>query len=211
MIYVLLLYVSIAAHELGHYVAYRTLGYPIERVAAGLLVPILWWTDKRGTQWSLRLIPLGGYVRMPEWVSEHMSASARAYTAAAGPLVTLILASLALTAYTVVQSEPLLWLAYLNATAAVFNLLPFPPLDGGHILLAWLQRRNGRSWLKARETAFFVVGLGAVIGLTGVILSSGWEMVPKSPASAIEARSDATPKSGAARKGESAAPKGGRP
>jgi regulator of sigma E protease len=60
-LFVLTLVVTI--HELGHYWAARAFGTVIDSFSLGFGQAILKWRDKRGVQWRVGWIPLGGYVR----------------------------------------------------------------------------------------------------------------------------------------------------
>lgn len=60
-LFVLTLVVTI--HELGHYWAARAMGTVIESFSVGFGRAILKWRDKRGVEWRIGWIPLGGYVR----------------------------------------------------------------------------------------------------------------------------------------------------
>lgn len=58
-----LILVLVVTHELGHFAAARALGISVAEFAAGF-GPLLWSRkDRKGCQWSLRLVPLGGFVR----------------------------------------------------------------------------------------------------------------------------------------------------
>lgn len=140
--------VLLVAHELGHAFAARRFGLEI--------VDIVLW-------------PLGGMARisdMPE------SPKVEAWVAAAGPLVNLVLAAVALPAVLlidapVVSTFPLFgWevnfaggvhgaltlFVVINLGYAIFNLVPAFPMDGGRILRAFLAR-GGRSWVTATDRA----------------------------------------------------------
>ena len=60
-LFVLTLVVTI--HELGHFWAARAFGVAIDKFAIGFGKPLLTWRDRRGTDWQIGWIPLGGYVR----------------------------------------------------------------------------------------------------------------------------------------------------
>lgn len=52
-------------HELGHYLTARLFGVGINEFALGMGPKLLSWTSKKtGTVYSLRLLPIGGYVSM---------------------------------------------------------------------------------------------------------------------------------------------------
>ncbi len=68
MTYILALIVTlgvlVTVHEFGHYWVARLSGVRILRFAVGFGKPIWVRKDRRGTEWAVALIPLGGYVRM---------------------------------------------------------------------------------------------------------------------------------------------------
>lgn len=57
---------SIFVHELGHYLAARWRGLKIERFSIGMGPRLFGWHDKRGVEWRVSAIPLGGYVLLPQ-------------------------------------------------------------------------------------------------------------------------------------------------
>ncbi|MFM9001527.1 MAG: site-2 protease family protein [Opitutia bacterium] len=57
---------SIFVHELGHFLAARRRGLKVERFSIGFGPKILGWTDKDGVDYRISLIPLGGYVALPQ-------------------------------------------------------------------------------------------------------------------------------------------------
>ncbi|MFT2111027.1 RIP metalloprotease RseP [Marinomonas sp. 2405UD68-3] len=56
--------VLITFHEFGHYYIARRCGVKVLRFSIGFGKPIYTYVNKDGTEFSLALIPLGGYVRM---------------------------------------------------------------------------------------------------------------------------------------------------
>lgn len=91
----------IVVHELGHYLAARKVGIAVAEFAVGF-GPVVVSRTVGDTTWSLRWIPLGGYVRWHEdgpdlfWDAPP---GARAFALAAGPLANLALTALLLTFY----------------------------------------------------------------------------------------------------------------
>jgi Zn-dependent protease len=161
---VLLFYVSLLSHEMGHALVARRLGVSVEGI----------------TLWIF-----GGVARLS---GDAATAGAEARIAIAGPVVSLVLAiafggiTFALDA----GGPPLIegacaWLAFSNATLLLFNLIPAFPLDGGRILRAWLWRRS-RDRYRATATAarlsrvcaFLMIGLGLVALFWQGALSGLW-------------------------------------
>ncbi|CAN5293450.1 site-2 protease family protein [soil metagenome] len=61
--FVLIISLIITIHELGHYFAARACGVAIDRFSLGFGRAIVSRRDKRGVEWRIGWIPLGGYVR----------------------------------------------------------------------------------------------------------------------------------------------------
>lgn len=108
--FVVVLGVLIFVHELGHYLAARWRGVHVERFSIGFGRAIASWQDRRGCEWRIGWIPLGGYVKMhgmehpsdakPEAGSfragesfHEKSVGDRAIVVAAGPAFNFLLAA----------------------------------------------------------------------------------------------------------------------
>ncbi|HEY7977469.1 MAG TPA: RIP metalloprotease RseP [Rhizomicrobium sp.] len=50
-------------HELGHFSVARFFSVTVETFSIGFGRPIARWTDKKGTEWKVGWLPLGGYVK----------------------------------------------------------------------------------------------------------------------------------------------------
>ena len=61
--FVLVLSFLVYFHELGHYSIARFFNVAVDRFSVGFGKPIVQWTAKNGTNWSIGRIPLGGYVK----------------------------------------------------------------------------------------------------------------------------------------------------
>ncbi len=62
--FALVLGVLVFIHEMGHYLAARWRGIHVDAFSIGFGRPLLRGTDRRGTEWRLGWIPLGGYVKL---------------------------------------------------------------------------------------------------------------------------------------------------
>ncbi len=157
---VLLLFLSILAHEFGHAIVARRHGIEIEEIDLWLL---------------------GGVSRMRG--EAHEPGDELRY-ALAGPAITALVAAcfgaaaLLLPASTPpVLSALVEYQAYVNGAILVLNLLPAFPLDGGRVLRALLWRRSGQM-RPATETAasvgrgfgYVMIALGALEFLAGAPL-----------------------------------------
>lgn len=109
----------VVIHELGHYLVGRWFGVHAEVFSIGFGKRIAGWTDKRGTNWQVGWLPLGGYVRFagdmgatsepdPAWLAlppeernrtfQSKPVWQRALIVFAGPAVNFLFAILMLTA-----------------------------------------------------------------------------------------------------------------
>ena len=153
----IMLFGSVLLHELGHSVAALRYKIPVRRIT---------------------LFIFGG---VAEIGSEPPSASAEFFIAIAGPLVSFALAALfSLIQIGIGASAPLLvlakYLAMINGSLALFNLIPGFPLDGGRVFraLVWGITHNlhRATWLAAN--------LGRAIGFL-FILFGVWQTVAGDP------------------------------
>ena len=62
--FIVLLSVIVFVHEWGHFWFARRNNVKVEDFAIGFGPELFGFTDKQGTRWAFRLIPLGGYVKM---------------------------------------------------------------------------------------------------------------------------------------------------
>ena len=139
--------VSITLHEFGHAIVADLLGDSTPRDAGRVTLNPLPHLDVFGTIFLLfagfgwaKPVPVNpANMRWPRWGNFLVSA--------AGPLTNFVLALVALLALK--HLSPMspgaeMWLSVafmLNVALMVLNLLPIPPLDGGHLLEAILPRR----------------------------------------------------------------------
>jgi len=166
----ILLFVCVTLHELGHSLVARAFGIPVREIV---------------------LLPLGGVARMsknPEKPTHEL------LIAIAGPAVNVIIAVLLLVPVgltvapslltnhgllpadfenTPSLSTAFLWLLAANVSLVVFNLIPAFPLDGGRILRALLAMFMG--YPKATRVAvatgqFIAIALGLYSVLNGHFL-----------------------------------------
>ncbi len=57
---------TIFVHEYGHFLAARKRGLKIEAFSIGFGPRLFGWTNKEGVEFKVSLLPLGGYVRLPQ-------------------------------------------------------------------------------------------------------------------------------------------------
>jgi Zn-dependent protease len=135
------LFVGVLLHELGHS-----------------------WTARRYdiTIVSITLWIFGGMAHMEDLPEDW---DVEFYVALAGPAMSVLVAAVCYGLLFVVPAQPVVvfvigWLAVINLTLAVFNMLPAFPMDGGRVLRALLAR--SRPYADATRTAA-AVGKGMAI------------------------------------------------
>lgn len=157
-----MLFASVLLHELGHSVIAISYKIPVRRIT---------------------LFIFGG---VAEIAGEPPSARAEFWIALAGPVVSLLLALLFRLLQPVVTAlSPLLalaeYLAYINFSLALFNLIPGFPLDGGRVLRAiiWgvtgsLHRATMIAGATGRGIAYLFIFAGVWQMLTGSFANGLW-------------------------------------
>ena len=86
-------------HELGHFAAARALGIKVKVFSVGIGPKLISRIDKKGTEWQLCILPLGGYVEMFEGEKaknikesfDNKTVFQRLMVVLAGPMASLIL------------------------------------------------------------------------------------------------------------------------
>jgi Zn-dependent protease len=156
---------SLLAHELAHALVARRNGVEVEGITLWLLGGVA---------------RLRGGARTP---------GAEFRIAGVGPLTSLVLAALFTAAAVLARLAGagglpvavLDYLAVINVSLALFNLVPAAPLDGGRLLRALLWWRRGDPWSSAvtaaragRFLGFVLIALGALQLVTGRGLGGLW-------------------------------------
>ncbi|HEV2034434.1 MAG TPA: site-2 protease family protein [Candidatus Dormibacteraeota bacterium] len=165
VIAVVLFYVSLLSHELGHAIVARRLGVQVDGI----------------TLWIF-----GGVARLR---GDAATPGTEVKIAIAGPLVSLALAilfgaatfALDATGGPALVEGGIAWLAGTNAMLLLFNLIPAFPLDGGRLLRAWLWQRSGDRYRATsgaarlgRICAFLMIGLGLLSLFINGAISGLW-------------------------------------
>jgi Zn-dependent protease len=158
-------YACLLAHELSHALVAKRMGIKV----AGI------------TLWLF-----GGVSRLE---GEPTSARSEALITIVGPLTSFGVALLALLLAVVASAvagsglvtDLLSWLAFINLTLGLFNLVPAFPLDGGRLLssLFWWRtgsrRRGVHSAVRVgRVLAYLMIAFGLFLLLSGAVLNGVW-------------------------------------
>ncbi|MCW2671605.1 MAG: Zn-dependent protease-like protein [Frankiales bacterium] len=153
-----MLLVSVVLHELGHCLVARAFGLPVRSITISLLA---------------------GYTE----ITEPPDTPAREYAVAvAGPMVSLLLTSIAVAAAGALTRDSLPWLlleglAVVNGVLAALNLLPGLPLDGGRVLrsIVWqLVRDEGRATRFSARAGMVIALVVVPFLIVGVLPAAGY-------------------------------------
>lgn len=146
------LLLAVTVHELAHGLVADRLGDPTARLQGRLTLNPLPHIDPIG---ALAFVLAGfGWAKPVPVNAYNLRHPVRdmAWVAAAGPVSNFVVAFLGLVTLVLVRrvvdspllGQPLLgmllWIYQFNLALAIFNLIPLPPLDGGHFLPYFLPR-----------------------------------------------------------------------
>jgi Zn-dependent protease len=155
-------FTCIVLHELGHALVARKVGIPIR---------------------GITLFLFGGVAEMED---EPPSAGSEFLMAIAGPVVSAVLAAMfwllsGFVAEMPAVEYPLRYLAVINLTVLIFNLIPAFPLDGGRVLrsalwgaLGNLRRATYWAALAGQGFAWLLIGLGLLHFFAGFVFEGIW-------------------------------------
>lgn len=182
----IVLFSAITVHEYAHgFVAYK-LGDPTAKYSGRLSLNPLSHIDPFGAicmvlfrfGWA-KPVPIN-----PMYFRDRRKGTA--LVSIAGPLANIALAFLSTVIFAIylVFLAPYIWtplssfiseifvqLALLNISFAIFNLIPFPPLDGGKILGAFLSQESYMNLLQYERFGFPILIILSLTGILGRILS----------------------------------------
>lgn len=171
--------ILILAHEWGHFITARRIGIPVYEFSLGFGYK-LFSVNKNGVEYSLRLIPLGGYVRMsgeepgdmddPEGFSNRTPLE-KIRVAFAGPFMNFVLALLIfIYSYTVIgipetSNDPVIGKVIANKPAEQAGLKNGDRIleVNGKEIDTWLEFTEAISSSKAREKIALSVERGEEI------------------------------------------------
>lgn len=126
LIFILVVTLTIALHEYGHYLACRAFKIPVLDFSVGMGKSLFSHRSSSGTVWNVRLIPLGGFVRPSDEMNE-ASPLAKAIIALAGPLANIFpFIVLALLTGTLMEFFNLFWNLYLLSFVIIGDILMLP-------------------------------------------------------------------------------------
>ena len=181
--------VAVTVHELAHGVVADRLGDPTARLQGRLTLNPLPHIDPLG---AIAFLLAGFGWAKPVPVNAHSLQHPRrdmAWIAAAGPLANFVVAFVGLVALVLAQraielpflSEPidgmLRAIFRFNVALGIFNLIPLPPLDGGHFLPYFLPRRSWARFHQIEQYGPMILLLLVMSGATRYIVGPAFQVV----------------------------------
>ena len=184
--------INVLLHELGHYAAGRTFKCVMCKVSIFLIPAISYKANScssldpklntwRDTEWTLGMLPLGGYTTFLESTMpppahsdhsgfiNHKPAWQRLIINAAGIVMNLLTFAVCYAIYNILPSGTMMFIVgeimYLALILAVLNVLPFYPLDGSSICTAIYEVCSGRKPSNGFMKVFKVVGAALMVYL----------------------------------------------
>jgi Zn-dependent protease len=183
------LLLAVTLHEVAHGVVADRLGDPTPRLQGRLTLNPLPHIDPLG---ALAFILAGfGWARPVPVNAANLRHPVRdmAWIAVAGPATNFVVAFVALVALVLarrsdlpsVLAEPLggicLWAFQFNLALGIFNLIPLPPLDGGHFLPFMLPHGAARALRTLEQYGPLLLLLLVVSGATRYVVGPVFEVL----------------------------------
>src|SRR5690242_8123139 len=115
LLFVVTLGILVFVHEMGHFLAAKSVGVTVEEFAFGFGPRLVTFLRRGGTDYTVRALPLGGFVSMIGMQPEDIGvpnglmskpAWARAWVFIAGPLMNIILAFIVLCSMGMITGVP---------------------------------------------------------------------------------------------------------
>lgn len=183
-ILVFCLAINVLLHELGHYAAGRAFKCVMRKVSLFFIPAISYKVNSyssldpkrntwRDTEWTLGVLPLGGYTTFVESTLapppdsnlspfiNHKPAWQQLIINAAGigmNLLTFVVCYVILSILPIGTMAFIIEIMYLAIVLAVFNVLPFYPLDGSSICTSIYEMCTGRKLPEGVMTVYKIVG-----------------------------------------------------
>jgi Zn-dependent protease len=184
------LLIAVTLHELAHALVADRLGDPTARLSGRITLNPLPHIDPLG---ALAFVVAGFGWAKPVPVNAHNLRNPRrdmAMVAVAGPLTNFAVALVGLIAYEFLRrrsieipflAEPIVrmlgWIYVFNLGLGIFNLIPLPPLDGGHFLPYIFPRASWTFVHQLEQYGPFILILLVMTGATRYIMGPAMAII----------------------------------
>lgn len=177
---ILSLCLAMVIHEWAHGFASYKLGDPNPKVDGRLSLNPLKHIDPIG---MLMFVILGFGFAKPVRIDSRYYKNEKAgvvITALAGPFSNFILAAIAIAINNLVfmgMHDFLYYLAIVNISLGLFNLIPIPPLDGSKVLASFLPYNAYYKYMSIERYGFFIIMGMSALGLFSGYISMGTSVI----------------------------------
>ena len=173
------LLIAVTIHELAHALVADRLGDPTPRALGRLTINPFPHIDPLG---AIAFVLAGFGWAKPVPVNAANFRHPRrdmALVAGAGPVSNFLIAFVGLVVFILVRrsglvgepgAQALLWVFQFNLALGIFNLIPLPPLDGGHFLPVFLPPRAGRLLHSLEQFGPMILLLLVISGATRYVV-----------------------------------------
>lgn len=155
------LLITIFIHELGHLVIAKLLNETIEEFSIGI-GPLIMCKTYKGTKYSLRMLPVGGYCLRKNIDYKNKYTPIRELLLSLGGILFNFIFIILLIAYVITTlniNDTIASLLAINITVIIFNIIPFPGLDGWSILISIISIITRKDIKRTRlNTILLVIG-----------------------------------------------------
>ncbi len=103
-VFIVLIFLALLLHEMGHYLAARVFRIPLDSVIIGRGKTLKHWDDRHGVRWSIRRWPLGAHVQLANFAASPFWQ--RTVTILAGPCINFAVLPFLFFAFYVVFGQP---------------------------------------------------------------------------------------------------------
>jgi regulator of sigma E protease len=181
LFFILSVSILVTFHEYGHYFVARLFGVKVLRFSIGFGKSLLKWRNRHGTEFTIALIPLGGYVKMLEasdvsgsqedkrQAFEYQPLFARTLIVLAGPLFNFLLAILL---YTIIYVVGFQTFSPIVGTVTPNSLAAQAEIPERALIVSW-DNQTVDSWRQVTMRLLSSIGSQRPIPLSFQDLESG--------------------------------------
>ncbi len=174
LLFIISLLILIGIHEYGHFVIARLCGIKVLRFSIGFGKALFSWHDRKGTEWVIAALPIGGYVKLLDEREDPVNRSEqhlafnrhsikhRLFVMLGGPLFNVLFAIVAfwlMFVVGIIVVTPLIGSVLPNTAAAQAGLRP-------NTIITKIDRQTIHSWQQASLALITRLGSQGIMQIT---------------------------------------------